>query len=285
MPESFCVFILTHGRPDNVITLRTLQRDGYTGPWFLVVDNEDPTRTEYITRYGADRVLVFDKAAISQTFDTADLSSDRRTVVFARNACFQIARDLGYAYFLQLDDDYTKFDLRVEDNGHLRARHCRDLDRLFAVGFAFLQTTQVATVAFAQAGDFIGGVGSSPWQKKFLRKAMNTFFCRAADDWRFVGRVNEDVNTYTTLSHRGMLLVSTVYAAIVPRLTQINPGGMTDAYRDGGTYVKSFYTVMMCPSAVRIASMGRFERRIHHKINWNACAPKILDQRYCKAVA
>ena len=39
--DSFCVFILSHGRPDNVITLNTLRREGYTGPWYIVIDNED----------------------------------------------------------------------------------------------------------------------------------------------------------------------------------------------------------------------------------------------------
>lgn len=31
MRDDFCAFILTHGRPDKVLTYRTLRRAGYTG--------------------------------------------------------------------------------------------------------------------------------------------------------------------------------------------------------------------------------------------------------------
>lgn len=41
MTNDFCVFILTHGRADNVVTLKTLLADGYTGDWYMVIDDED----------------------------------------------------------------------------------------------------------------------------------------------------------------------------------------------------------------------------------------------------
>ena len=60
--------------------------------------------------------------------------------------------------------------------------------------------------------------------------------------------------------------------------TQTNPGGMTDLYLDAGTYVKSFYSVMYAPSCVTIRDMGRINRRLHHRVDWNAAAPKILPE-------
>ena len=35
MDNNFAVFILTHGRPDNVKTLQTLKKCGYTGAIYL----------------------------------------------------------------------------------------------------------------------------------------------------------------------------------------------------------------------------------------------------------
>lgn len=52
---------------------------------------------------------MFDKPKIAKTFDEADNFDDRRAIVYARNACFQIARKLGYKYFIELDDDYDVF--------------------------------------------------------------------------------------------------------------------------------------------------------------------------------
>ena len=61
MRNDFCVFILSNGRPDNIKTLETLQRSGYTGKWYIVIDDEDPTGNQYKSTYG-DKVLVFSKA-------------------------------------------------------------------------------------------------------------------------------------------------------------------------------------------------------------------------------
>jgi hypothetical protein len=283
-PESFCVLILSHGRPDNLATLAALHRQGYTGPWYIVIDDEDPTGQEYRDRYG-DHVVTFSKSEVAQTFDQADLVQDRRTVVYARNASFQIAQDLGYRYFLQLDDDYRAFEHRFEKNGALHYVNAVNLDRLCRAMVTFLEATGATSVAFGQGGDLIGGIDGSKWKRKVLRKAMNSFFCRSADQWRFLGRVNEDVNTYVLLSHRGHLFLTTVYCTVNQIATQSQPGGMTEAYLKSGTYAKSFYPVMMCPSAVQIRAMRAENSRIHHQVDWNHCAPRIISEDYRKPLA
>lgn len=280
MPDTFCVFVLSHGRPRNVKTLDALRRGNYSGHWLIVLDTEDATRQEYIDAYGADRVVLFDKAAIAATFDTADLSDERRTVVYARNACWDIARARGYTHFLQLDDDYDRFMFRKVVGRRLPGPKIRDLDAVFLRMLAFLEDTGAATVALGQGGDVLGGVRDGNWKKKILRKAMNTFFIRTSDDWRFVGRINEDVNTYTVLAHRGLLFFTTLYAMINQPTTQQNSGGMTEVYRDGGTYAKSFYTKMMLPSAVDVAWFGQTHFRMHHNVRRNNCCPKILSAAY-----
>ena len=65
-------------------------------------------------------------------------------------------------------------------------------------------------------------------------------------------------------------------------MTQQNPGGLTDIYLDNGTYVKSFYSVIHEPSCVKVALMGSNNKRIHHKINWDKCCPKILNEKWKK---
>lgn len=252
MMEHFCVFILSHGRPHNIKTLRTLKKCGYTGKWYVVIDDEDETGPEYRKLYG-DHVLQFNKKEIAKTFDTGDLSDDRRTIVYARNACFELAKELGIKYFLELDDDYSTFDMRKAENGKLRAKHVEDLDHLFEEMVIFLETSKALTVAFAQAGDFIGGAESNTFKRgPLLRKAMNTLFCKTDRPFQFVGRINEDVNTYVTLSNVGKLLLTVVDVAIVQSQTQASDGGMTDVYLDNGTYLKSFYSVMYAPQAVTV---------------------------------
>ena len=57
---------------------------------------------------------------------------------------------------------------------------------------------------------------------------------------------------------------------------------MTDIYLNNGTYIKSFYSVLFSPSSVTIALMGEINNRLHHRVNWNATTPKILDEKYKK---
>lgn len=180
--NNFAVFILSHGRPDRIKTLDTLKKGNYTGKWYIVIDNEDKTADEYYKRYG-DKVIMFDKLAVSKTFDTADTFKDRRTIVYARNACFDIAEKLGLDYFLQLDDDYDNISYRKEIDGLLTQRvKVRQLDKMFSLMIDFLETTKSKTVAFAQGGDFVGGIGSRCWQEQLSRKAMNSFFAKQKID-------------------------------------------------------------------------------------------------------
>jgi hypothetical protein len=289
MRDDFCAFILTHGRPDRQFTLNSLEKRGYTGPVFFVVDDEDATLPEYQRRYGTERVLTFSKSAIAETFDEGDNSGDRRAIVYARNACWEFARRLGYRFFIQLDDDYVSWGYRFNARAEYVHSPIASLDDLFDNMATFLEATPFLSVAISQGGDHLGG-GRSSDNKKITtkRKAMNTFVCMTDRPFTFVGRINEDVNTYTSAQRAGGAFI-TFYAAMVTQVqTQSNAGGMTDLYLDSGTYIKSFYTIMYAPSCTVVTSLidhagASHTGRIHHKVKWQQCAPKIIPETFRKA--
>ena len=278
--DNFVTFILTHGRPNKVWTYDTLRSNGYTGPIVFVVDNEDDKIDEYKRLY--ENVYVFDKIDISKRYDTVDMGTDRRAIFYARNACFEIAEDLGYKYFLELDDDYTCFRSRRDVDGKFTTTYHRDLNSLFEAMLQFLDDTQAHTVAFSQTGDFIGGMGSRVYKQKLARKAMNSFFCTTDRPFRFIGRINEDVNTYVLEGSRGKLMFTVADATLDQKQTQSNSGGMTELYLDAGTYVKSFFTIITNPSSVKIHVMGQSHKRIHHSIDWEHAVPKIISGDFKK---
>lgn len=280
--NDFCAFILTHGRPDQVKTYHTVRRLGYTGPLFLVVDDEDPTQADYCQKYG-DEVLIFSKEKIAQTFDEADNFHDRRAIVYARNACFNLAEQLGYRYFVQLDDDYNFFTFRTDAQGNYNSKRINNLDRTFQILLDFFKSTPCLSVAMMQGGDFIGGPDGKMAKKICLkRKAMNSFFCSTDRRFTFIGRVNEDVTSYTTLGSRGHLFFSVNLLALTQAVTQQHSGGMSELYQNQGTYIKSFYTVIQCPSSVKIGTMGYISPRIHHHINWVTTVPQVISEKYRK---
>lgn len=281
--DSFAVFILTHGRPNNVKTYRTLKKRGYTGEIYLIVDDEDKSLAEYRNKYG-DEVIVFSKTEIASLYDEADNFNDRRAVFYARNACFGIAESLGLDYFLQLDDDYTGFNWRFDANMQYIDKPALDLNALFSAVLDYYKTTPALTIALAQSGDFMGGSQSGDAAKAWIkRKAMNSFFCCTKRPFPFLGRVNEDVNTYVTLGHRGQLVMAIFNAFVYQEATQKSKGGMTELYMDSGTYIKSFYTVMHAPSCVKVGVLGERHDRLHHAINWPNAVPCILREDVRKA--
>jgi len=286
MRNDFCIFILSNRRPDNVKTLDTLQKSGYTGKWFIVIDDEDPTSQQYKKNFG-DRVLVFSKAKIAETTDSCDTSKDRRTPLWARNACWDLAKQVKCRFFCQLDDDYNWFGYRrvAKREANRPARYSNfkveSLSTVFDGMVELLEKTpSVSSIAFSQGGDYNV---SSKTARRVLRKAMNSFFCDTQRSFKFIGKFNDDVNTYIAHGATGKLFLTYCPIQLTQAVTQQNPGGITESYKENGTYVKSFYTVMISPSSTWIALMGRRNPRLHHTHDWNKVCPKILHEKYRRA--
>ena len=280
--KDFAVFILTHGRPDNVKTLSTLKKCGYTGKIYFIVDNEDKTIEQYQNNYGIENVKIFDKKAMADEVDEGNNFDERRTITHARNACFKIAKEIGITYFVQLDDDYTSFRYRWVDNKYYTSGTVKNLNKYFDFYLNFYKSTNCKSIAFSQGGDFIGGEGCGMISnyKRNARKCMNSFFCSTEREFQFIGAMNEDVNTYTTLGSRGELFLTLPYLGLEQTATQSDKSGITDMYLKYGTYCKGFTTVMMCPSSVNVAMMGFTENRLHHRIKWINTTPMIIDEKY-----
>ena len=128
----------------------------------------------------------------------------------------------------------------------------------------------------------LGGASSPRFFATFLRKCMNTMFCKTDRPVKFSGTMNEDITTYTTLGSRGELFFTFTHFQIVQKETQSISGGMTDAYKESGTYVKSFYSVLSMPSAIKIFMMYSKYKRIHSRVEWDKCVPKIIHDRWRK---
>jgi hypothetical protein len=286
--HNFAVFILTHGRADSVYTFKTLRQQGYTGKIYLLCDNEDKQITKYKNLYGTDTVIVFNKQDAINITDSGDNFKKRNAVVFARNWNFKVASDLGLTHFWQLDDDYTRFDysLNAEMQYTTSNNKIGKLDDLLYAMMDFMDTTPFHSIAFAQGGDFIGGQDCTLLKRmrndEIYRKVMNSFLFRVDRPVHFMGRMNDDVNMYVEHGRRGVLLMTTPQLRLQQKVTQQDDGGMTEAYLDFGTYVKSFYSVMYAPSCVKISELGTTDRRIHHQIVWKHAVPKIIDEVHRK---
>lgn len=283
MENNFAVFILTHGRPDNVKTFTTLKRCGYTGKIYFIVDNEDKTIERYYKNFGVENVKVFDKKAMADKVDEGNNFDERRTITHARNACFEIAKELGLKYFIQLDDDYTSFDYRLAFEGNKSVPPIKNLNSCFDKLIRYFSSSNFSSIAFSQGGDFIGGMDNGKGLYRFSkRKCMNSFLCSTDRQFQFIGAMNEDVNTYTTIGNRGNLFMTIPFVSLTQTATQSQNSGISDMYLKYGTYCKAFTTVMMHPSGVKVSMMNTNNVRLHHLIKWNNTTPMIIDEKFKK---
>lgn len=279
----YAVFILTHGRPELQHTYKSLRKYGYDGPVYFVIDNLDETAEEYKKLYG-ESVVVFDKQEWQKKTDTMDIDNRLDVVVYARNAVFQIAQDLGYRYFVVLDDDYKNYEHRYEEDNKLKTITPKKLGKAFEASFRFLINSGILCYGWEQGGDFIGGLNTR-FRQRCVRKIMNTYFFDAEKPVIFKGTIDEDMVASLYHGMRGDVIISSCDMSIQQMQTQKQSGGLTDAYLHYGTYVKSFYAVMMNPSCVKVAAMGDPKSgnyRMHHRVRYDLSCPVIISDKYRK---
>ena len=288
MSRKLGVFILSNGRPNNVKTYASLRRCGYTGPIYILVDDEDSSREQYIENYG-DEVIVFNKREAASITDAGDNFGKRNSVVFARNQNFEVACEMGLTHFWQLDDDYSDFGWTTDNRDKYITgpeRVTSSLDAILDSMSDFLDASNAHSLAFAQGGDMFGGADGTVVKKiregRFMRKVMNSFLCRADRPFKFYGRMNDDVNMYVANGNRGHLFVTVPRLRLWQAETQKSGGGLTEMYLESGTYIKSFYSVLYAPSCIKICPMGRKHKRLHHQVKWKNTVPCILKEDYKK---
>lgn len=282
--NNFYIFIISHWRADCVVTVKTLEAAGSNLPYYIVIDNEDKQEEAYRKKF-KEKVLQFDKKHYASLVDNFDNTGNYRSTTHARNACFDLAEQIGYKYFVVLDDDYTSFKFRI-NHEFKHPKSCpnmtKGLDDVFLATLEYFKSAPFASICFSQGGDWFKG--ESNFNKKLKRKAMNSFFCSTDRRFNFISRLNEDVNTYMVLGHSGSMFLTIPFIQLDQMQTQTNKGGMSEAYLSFGTYTKSFYTVMCRPDCTKINRMGRTNKRLHHLIDWGSAVPCIIDEKYKKGV-
>lgn len=279
MKQEYKIFILSYGRADKVYTYKTLLQGGIAKKdIYIVCSDDDKELSEYQKLY--DNVIIFSKEKARKYTDLMDNFEKRNIVVFARNAIFEIVKRLNIGYFIVLDDDYDRFIFRRCFSNQLKEFKVKFIKPIFEKCIAYLKnTTLLNCFCLSQNGDFIGGVNSFD-KINFKRKIMNVYFFRANTPIKFLGSLNEDLTASVYEGQRGKLMFTINDVAIHQKITQSNGGGLTEAYLDSGTYVKSFYSVIAAPNCVKISAMGSKDLRIHHKVDWNKAVPKLLRAEY-----
>ena len=277
MRSDFAVLILTHGRAHDQVTFHELEKRGYSGKAYLVIDDLDEQRSEYERLYG-DSVIVFDKREYAKRVDTMTTEDELRSVVFARNAAYDIADDLGLSYFAMFDDDLNQFMFRYVKSGRLVSAPVTDFDALFDAMLEFVESTGVASLCIATSGALIGGMNGV--YSKGLRWNFNqACVLRAGDRLKFVGLLNEDLNATLLGANVGQMALEVMGIVKNAPLRGTNDGGLHELYVDNEQYIRDFYSLIVHPSGLKI-TIG--DRRGPLRKASALCYPKIISGRWRK---
>lgn len=286
-----CIFILSNDRADTIKSTSFLEYYECKYPYYVVVDDEDPQLKEYKEKFG-EKLIVFNKKEMRKKMnvDMGDNFDKYHNCVIIRNGCFYLAEKMGYDYFLELDDDYTRLSYKVDLENTLKDVKVpvKDFNKILDIHLELLEKTPVKAIAFGQAGDFIGGVNSSLVKNGYKRKLMNFIFFKTKDYLKFSGTLNDDVTCYAHEGNLGNFMFTSQFLSVTQPETQEVEGGLTTIYDDMGTYVKSFYSILYQPSSIKIATFAgsnkdaKGQARIHHHVYFNESLPKLISEKYKK---
>lgn len=277
MRDDFAFFIVSNGRPNNQATLDQILNSGYSGDWFIVCDDLDVKLDEYKERYG-DKILVFNKVEWAEKTDTYESSHDLRSVVYARNASIQLARDLGYKYMAQFDDDQKRFTLRVEEGDKLRSQVVEEnMDAVLSAYVQLLEDTPIEVLAMGNGMNYIGGLNGA-FQKRMGTWLYSTFFIKLDSEIEFRGLHNEDYILTSHYAKRGHLLYNIYDVQTNDFQRGTNEGGLFDIYQATSSYQLAFYAILESPDStlIRTDSLGQSHISQYQKYR----IPRLLNEKW-----
>lgn len=279
MMNNFAVFILSHGRADTMTTFGALRTHGYSGQIYVVIDNEDDQQERYIERFGADNVLIFDKADYMDRFDAMDNFRKKSAVIYARLASQDMAKELGLEYYAQADDDINSFQIRYLRGTQLKGRKADRLDDVVPNMCKLLSIDKLDMLAFGTQNSVIGGA-KGKWRNGLVWTCSNFFFLKTDTTIDWICRVNEDTCTGIAMAQAGRMNFSftSVVIGIVDSGSGALAGGMQSAY-DDGKWQHKYARIMLSPSSCKLRSVNG--KLIHHT-DAKKTFPMVLSERWKK---
>ena len=284
MHDDFAIFIITHKHPDKQLTYDTLRNCGYTGKIYLVVDDTDSTIQQYIDNYGKDNVVIFNKNYYinSERFDNGTNDSVYACAVYARRAVEDIAKHLGYSYFVMADDDITKLSIRYPVSGKLKRLEITDLDSILDCYIDLVSNDGISCLGFGGVQNYFSGV--DVFSENSLSKRLIPYWVFIRNAKYFVNWTNwyaeDDIATYTNNS---LGMVSTIVPYILAETEPIGTGSMQDVYESNNSFIMAMSELRYFPNILLIYIRPKYSiplfgvTRKNH--NWYV---KILSGRYKK---
>lgn len=259
------VYIISSGRVECK-TAKLLNKIGYTGPWRIVVSNDEADN--YRSVWGG-LVVGYDYESSKRSSDMMDnFDGGIGGAAPARNGALDMAANAGESRIWMLDDDITAFTL---PNGKSR-RTVTDGAELFSV-FRLLSD-------FAESTGIgcVGGVVDMqpfPPDKHSVNWYVRQVYNISVDSIRFRSRMEEDL-CYACDTYRvpGQVCIGFRMLGFKTGGVCESDGGNTELYNEYGDIRRAAYNVLTCPTTEVRAD--RFGYSGFPK--WRYLVPKVIRE-------
>lgn len=278
MRDDFAVMICSHGRAKTLTTFDALRECGYTGKIFIIIDDEDNQIDEYRDRF--ENVHIFCKQKYYEAADGV-IEGKQKCILYARNACYDIAAENDLTFFCEIDDDISAFYFRYIAEEKAKQTKIKSLDEVFEELLHFYEHKKTSVLGFMTQGDYIGGISSKAFRQGISRTVSNVFIMKTDRRIDFIASMNEDTCSALVYGQRGELFMSV--NGIMQSSEEIGNNtlgnGMTEFYEKLGSFSRTFIAVICRPDCVKAeAAKGKFRIRV----NWNNSVPMIINERWKK---
>lgn len=279
--NDFVIFICTHGRPDRQHTYDTLKRAGYTGKIVFVVDDEDDSVSELRKNFPDDIIMRFCKQYILEKSPTVSQIPNRKTILYAKNACEEFAQAMKLDSFVIADDDITNFRYRYIENESVKSSDCiSQFDKIIDIYNEFMLSNNLIAVGFGIAQYYFSGVDCMTENLWKWRVPYNFVFRNASKEILWQSDYGEDIVTAITYADKGeyMMCCPNVQQTIKP-LGKMDDG-MAEVYRSISSFKLAEYGFVYHPSA---------EPPKYYKDHWMSwikrdnAFPKLISSNYKKS--
>ena len=279
MRNDTAIFIITHQRADKQLTLKMLKQLGYSGKVYLVVDDMDCQLQEYRKRYG-DNILVFSKKKYAEKVDTHINKFRMSSAVFARNACIDMAKEMGLNFYFVCDDDIKCTYVKDGKTGKMVTHKITDIEAVLSKLVGFMENTRIHAVAFADNGAYIGGINQDV--RNGVKYVLTKFMLYRTDDPVIYESImwEDQASCYRDLGV-GKIDFSIMFLSAATPPNEKSAGGCADMYRASTDYANSFMVLMARPDCVKIVPGKEGECRMRTK--QTALHPMILHEKYRRA--
>ena len=281
MRDDFAVFICTHGRPNKQATLRSLLNAGYTGAWYLVLDDTDNSIQQYIDNYGVEHIIVFDKNYyINNCSDTGDNVGHYKCILYAKNAVEDIAKSMKLKSFMLSDDDIVNLRFRTYNNGKFGTVHITDIDSVIDAYIDYVLSCNITTIGFGAPISIIRFGYEDERSICYCRTPYQIYIRNSSKPVDWIGWYGEDNITMLLDESRGAYWSSFPYMQYDTIEVGTNDkGGMAQEYKNNDSFKLAFNIKRALPSCMNVRANKKYTKFL--TVLSRRCAfPLLISDKY-----